>query len=461
MFDRWVAFFGTDRAFGLAGVTDMTVYAFSLVIVFYVFKERSLKYLLIAVAHIAVLYCSLLLLTSFLSAATSVDVLINYLPKAAVTCLYAIFFSDCKPQARVILATTLFAINHCLIEAGGALSGILNAPARSAIEEYLRNGITAATVPFAVVLRVFNVDRNRYIPWSAAFIAAAYNSMAVVLAILRSIFASYYGDFQQTENYVYSIYPNAYAIATLMFFAAFNMICYFLVDMNCKNIEKNLQLSKESASRESVRSLTEISEENLRQMRLIKHEIKKRYAVMQLMLEEKQYDRLEKYFAEMSREAIVPLSQVNTGNPSFDMVVNLEITKAVAKGIEVDTKLIVPPQMQISDTDLSGLIANLMDNAIEACEKITDGTGRIELKSYTVHDYFVLKIANTVSAERLEEALSLRTDKQDKTSHGFGSKIVDAIVNKYGGQINRNISGNTFVVDVMLDLLGTGGGYDD
>ena len=51
-----------------------------------------------------------------------------------------------------------------------------------------------------------------------------------------------------------------------------------------------------------------------------------------------------------------------------------------------------------------------------------------------------------------ENLLSLKTTKKDKAFHGYGARIVDSIVQKYNGQINRSIENGKYRVDIMLDL---------
>lgn len=460
--DRFSNYY-TQRCFGLTGAVDMLVFIFAVLIVFYSvasFSKRvnTLKRViwvnvLRVVVHAAVMYGVWLLVGGLLFIATDIDLVINYVPKLFVLVAYVIFLNRGSVKARIISAATLFTINIVLIEVGGSLTGVLNAASASSIEEYIRAGITALTLVVAVFLRVWDIDRYKEIPLSTVIIVLIYSAIGFALAILRSEFMSYFNAFEGTENYEYSYYIQLYATIALAVIVLFNLACYFLIYYITRSYERNNILHRSIAQMENREAMERISEENYKQLRSIRHDMKNRYAIMQGMLDLGQYEELRKYFREMNKEAAEPLSQVNSGNISLDLALNLEISKAVAYGIETDTRVIVPETLPVPDLDMDKILTNLLDNAIEACQKIETGKKNIKIDIETVHDtYLVMEISNTVREDRLDTALSLETDKPDKKMHGLGSKIVDGIVAKYKGQINRSIEDGRFVVKAMLDM---------
>ena len=451
MLERLGAYY-MGRVFGLSGSFDWVSFVLALVILFYRMRGFHVKNVLLLFAHMAGIYAALLLFGGAISLMTREDIVINYLPKLIVMALYAWLFGNYKWQSRVILCASVYTINHCLIEVGGSLTGVLSAFVSTRGTEYIRGGLIFCTVAVAALLRAFNVDRFKEVPAIAVAEVLGYSIIGLSLAILRSAFMPYFSTFEGTEDYRYSLYTHLYIMITLVCIIIFIFACYFFMMRNIGAHELNMELSKAAMRQESRETMIALNESNLQQMYKIRHEIKNRYSILQGLLESKQYDRLEAYFNEINREAIVPLSRVDTGNATFDMAFNLEISKATAKNIEVNTKLIVPPEMPVSEADISGLITNLMDNAIEACKKIEEGPRLIDVTVQIVHSYLIMRISNTVAKDRAEKALSLETDKPNKSLHGYGSKIVDDIVKKYDGQILRRVEQNIFYVDVMLDI---------
>ena len=88
--------------------------------------------------------------------------------------------------------------------------------------------------------------------------------------------------------------------------------------------------------------------------------------------------------------------------------------------------------------DLCSLFCNLIDNAIEASEKITDGdTERfIKISADCRSGFLILRVENT--AQQVPEFKNgvCRTSKStDKELHGLGLKLVRQIVEEYDGRM--------------------------
>lgn len=452
MADRIGNYFSVRGAFGLSGSIDLICFVLAILVLFYDGKGRTVKNTLIFVAHMAGLYAALLLAGLLFSMMTEEQIIISYLPKLIVLAVYVIFFNHYKWQARVMLAVLIYALHFMFVEIGASLQGICNAKGPWALPESFRTYTIPLVVLAAALLRYFNVNKFRIIPLRAVALCMGFSAVGIALSILRSVVMPYLMVFERTEYYLYGLYPQIFIFVTLIFILLFMFACYFFVARDLKSHEDNMELSKKAMRKEISDTLVAINENNLDQLRKIRHEIKNRYAVMQVMIQNKQYDQLEAYFNEINKESAVIYTHVDTGNEAFDMIFNLELSKAASQKTEVSTKLIVPSKLPLSEIDLGGLITNLMDNAIEACEKIKEGARRIEVSAQVVHSYFVMRISNTVAEDRRGEAITLKTDKPNKELHGYGSKIVDDIVKKHNGQILRRIQDGMFTVDVMLDM---------
>ncbi len=466
-----------QRCFDFTGTVDMLVFTVSLLIVFFELKgefrgRQAAANILRMIVHAACIYATWLVVGgAVFLAANGIDQIINFVPKLIVMALYVIFAAKGSAKSRIILAATLFVIDICIIEVGGCLTGVLNSRGAYSGEVYIRTALMVFTALVAVFLRLYSVKRFSEIPTGSVALACVAAAIGSVVAIARSLFTSYFGAFEGTDDYAYSLFANLFAMTSIIVIVALILVCYFSIYSILRSGERNAELQKDLVQLQSNEAMTKMSEENLRQMRAIRHDIKNRYSIMQSMIEEKRYDDLERYFEEVNSEAVLPLSQVNTGNPSMDAVLNLEISKAVAYGIKVETKLVIPPQLPFSDVDMDSLVTNVVDNAIEACRRLKEGRepgasgeeenangsdaeeeGRISIEAQVVHEYFIFKVSNSMKRGDESEALSLETHKENKAMHGFGSKIIDRVVSKYDGQINRSARDGIFVVNIMLDL---------
>lgn len=444
--------FKLKESFNFSNTFSAICFTLAVAIIFYRSSELSLKNGLKLLLHLAVIYISLVALKLLASLIINNGILIAYLPKAIVLVVYAIFFNGYKTRSKIILGSTIYSLNHVFIEIGACIQAVFNANTPNNLPDIVRCSAMPLTVVVAVLLRIFNVDKFRSVPKRAVVETCSYSVMGLVLAIMRSVIMPYLIVFEKTEYYLYGVYPQLYITIALVCVVTLLLFCYFFILRNIRSQEENMELSRKAMTLETSNTLIALNQSNLEQMHKIRHDVKNRFAIMQLMLENKEYDRLENYFNELLGETIVPYFSVNTGNSAFDLVFNLELSKAKAKGVEVSHKLVVPPVISVSEPDLDSLIVNLMDNAIEACEKVEKQKRKIDVNVQVVHNYLVMRIANAVLEDDKEKALSLETDKPDKELHGYGSKIIDDIAKKYDGHVVRSLEKDLFIVDVMLDL---------
>ena len=140
----------------------------------------------------------------------------------------------------------------------------------------------------------------------------------------------------------------------------------------------------------------------------------------------------------------------NTRNINADAVLNAKISLAVKKGIKVDYKAVVPKTLAVSDIDLCVVIGNLIDNAVEACEKVAPEHQFIRLYIGILQKQLYLSVSNATceTVRKFDEQYI----SSKRGNHGHGLKRINKIVDKYGGFINRKNEPGVFVTEIMLPL---------
>jgi len=99
------------------------------------------------------------------------------------------------------------------------------------------------------------------------------------------------------------------------------------------------------------------------------------------------------------------------------------------------------PHMTFGDTtmpedDLASLIQNLLDNALEAEEKIEEGYPRaIELTADDGENPFI-RVSNRIMPG---EEVSFRTQKENPELHGIGLSVIEQIVRDAGLKMERRV----------------------
>ena len=171
------------------------------------------------------------------------------------------------------------------------------------------------------------------------------------------------------------------------------------------------------------------------------------------VLERQDYKQAEEFFGEMSMRANPTFLHVNSGNRLVDDIVNLELSRATAAGVDVDSRIAVPPELPVEEIDLASVIMNLMDNAIEACADVPAGRKCVQLALIADQGSLIVNVSNpAVAAPTVVEDGRLRTTKTDADLHGYGTGIVCKIAEKYDGVADFSYTDGVFTAKVMLAL---------
>ena len=191
-------------------------------------------------------------------------------------------------------------------------------------------------------------------------------------------------------------------------------------------------------------------------LRVLRHEVKNQYAYIKMLLDQGDYERAKEFFGEMSMRANPTFLHVNSGNRLVDDIVNLELSRATAAGVDLDSRIAVPAELPYEEIDLASVLMNLLDNAIEACADVDPGERNVRL-SLVADGGTLMVVVSNPSARAPHKAASgggLRTTKRDSELHGYGTGIVRKIAEKYDGVADFSFDSGTFTAKVMLALSG-------
>lgn len=144
------------------------------------------------------------------------------------------------------------------------------------------------------------------------------------------------------------------------------------------------------------------------------------------------------------------LSQVQCSSTMLNAVVNAKFNDAQSKGIDTSLRLVVQIPHDL-EFDLSIMLSNLLDNAIEACEK-NPSNAQILLTISEEAGYYRIVVRNTIAASVLKKNQELKTEKANKKLHGWGLRSVTDLVSKRNGLIDFYEKEEMFYVDILLPI---------
>lgn len=189
-----------------------------------------------------------------------------------------------------------------------------------------------------------------------------------------------------------------------------------------------------------------------RKMRGWRHDYHNHIQVLKAHMQLRHYEEAEHYLDMLNEDLTTVDTVIKTGNVMVDAILNSKLTMIKEKGICVDATAIVPQEVPFSGIDLSVLIGNLLDNAMEACMQIQKKEDRfIRIYIDIVKKQLYISVTNSMSGKAKKNGLQYLSTKMGV--HGFGLLQIDRIAAKYGGFINRQNEEGVFATEVMLPLL--------
>lgn len=138
-----------------------------------------------------------------------------------------------------------------------------------------------------------------------------------------------------------------------------------------------------------------------------------------------------------------------TGYGTVDYLIN----KAVGKCRENDVKIVSDIELTsipIEEYDFFTVLANLLDNAVDAARKCSGEKRCIDICLKSFHNNLTIYISNGYRDEPRTEGERFLSDKTKDKNHGWGVECVRDVVRKYDGMIDIEYHDGKFVVDIMF-----------
>lgn len=181
----------------------------------------------------------------------------------------------------------------------------------------------------------------------------------------------------------------------------------------------------------------------------INHDIKKHILMLDSLIKRNQKDKALEYIEQIINTSKNKKIISNSGNIAIDSIINFKLQEAYNQNIKVKTKILVPQNINVADFDLTVILANLIDNAINGTCRL-DNNRFINIQFIYKKNTLFIHIENSFDGKVKYKNDKLVTLHNNKDKHGYGIMNIKAAMKKYDGIIEINHTQNLFVVDIML-----------
>lgn len=277
--------------------------------------------------------------------------------------------------------------------------------------------------------------------------------------LLRAIMVTVEG---QQPLFLYDRYPLLTGIVPLLL-----VLCLLSMVYSVKLFQDMISLYEEQKRLVILEKQVDSLEEHIRElervyagMRAMKHDMKNQLAVAaELVRQGKEGQELQAYLAELNHTLSGLDFPWRTGSAVVDTLLAMKLHEGQERvpGLRFEAeRLLIPEKLQIQAMDLSVILGNALDNAIEACEALRarqpEAEAFIRAAAMRRGRFFLLEIENSFAGD-----LSYRdgegfpgTTKADRAAHGIGLHSIRTTALKYHGGMDWEAADGVFTLTVLM-----------
>ncbi len=237
---------------------------------------------------------------------------------------------------------------------------------------------------------------------------------------------------------------NVLSLFTIVLVIALIMVL-FLKNQIMQEEKRYLELH-DQMTEQSYRLLLQNDEMNHR----LVHDVKHHLLLLRKMARENDIERIGRYLDEIEKEYSETENLVWTGNRFLDFILNQKKQRAEDKGIRVVINSEIIPEWNLTENEISILFGNLLDNAVEACEKMNSLDRWIEVSIKKRASILIIAIGNSIEKSPVMHHNRIISDKRNPQLHGYGLKSISRIVEQQEGCINWRVQKHEFYIDITF-----------
>lgn len=233
------------------------------------------------------------------------------------------------------------------------------------------------------------------------------------------------------------------------------LVCLLVLSINLSFLLFDEVLAKEKYVEEELKTQNKLIALQMRNQEEInnmyqsilslKHDMNNHLHTISGYMQVGEYVKAQEYVGEIVGK-IGKIKSFHSGNAVVDALIGSKTALAEMNEITVDVDMAALPDLKLTDGDLTVMIGNLYDNAIDANLKISDVNKRfIHIKILYDGGNVLFMFENATLEEKHIGNMDVwTTTKEDSSVHGFGIKNIDRIVQMYDGYCERDMKDHVF-----------------
>jgi len=252
-----------------------------------------------------------------------------------------------------------------------------------------------------------------------------------------------------------SKFLNFYEFFYNLLFIIIIILSYVIIFIAIWSVNRNVELEYKFKAIDTQIELQKKNYQNLNESiekyNAFEHDTRHHNLVIKSMINSKNYIAALEYLDQFTENGIRTDISVLCKNFTVDSILKYYMSIAINNNIDFKVNLNIPEDVNIDNLDLTVVMGNCVENAIEACKKINNDSKKyINIKAEIRELQLMVKIENSFNGQVVKEGNVIKTSKAVE-GHGIGLSNVRKITEKYNGYFNVKYNENKFEVQIIIN----------
>lgn len=268
------------------------------------------------------------------------------------------------------------------------------------------------------------------------FAPAAYSTMSYSrrsLLLFGSLPVGYY-----IFDYMTTVYSDAFQMISmaLVEFLPTALIAFYVLFLTTYHVQmqKGTQLELQSSILEAQLKRAQTEMDGLRriemQTAIYRHDMRHHLTAIGGFIAADDREKALAYIRRVEEDAAAIVPKRYSGNETVDLLCSAFFERAERLNVRLTVDAALPREISISDTELSAVIANGLENALKAVKKLDAGRRWVRFYCEVKHGRLLIEVSNP-HAGRIVMRDGLPVSGRD--GHGYGCRSIRAIIQRMGG----------------------------
>lgn len=272
-----------------------------------------------------------------------------------------------------------------------------------------------------------------------------FNIVIGVFLAITVAFIHIYSQFDQDD-----VSAIVYSVISISFFVM-SLIVIFFFTYICTSFQQKQKLYVLQTNYNTMEEKLTVQTQNSEKLQKVRHDIKNHLMNIKTLLINGDTPKATELLNEVMEQAddiTISIDQT-TGNSVLDAAISFKAVECKNRVIRFEYSLQTLPNLFIDSVDISSIITNLLDNAIDAASKTS--APWISLKVLMHGNYLSVIVQNTyINNVITSDKGDLKSTKDASNEHGYGTQIIYQIAQKYDGDFIWKSSKDIFQANVIL-----------